>query len=53
MLQCCRTAKEMGSRRPVTMREEADNLVLNKQEALAAIKRRRAHLRFRIKIRFS
>ena len=30
------------------MREEADNLVLSKREALAAIKRKRAHLNVKI-----
>lgn len=30
LLWWCGKAKEMGSRRPVTMREEADNLVLSK-----------------------
>lgn len=43
-LQRCERAKEMGSSRPVTMREEAENLVLSKRKTLAGIKRRRTNL---------
>lgn len=48
MLQRCGKAKEMGSMGPVTIREERDNIVLSRQEALAAIKRRTTHLNVKI-----
>lgn len=39
-LHKCERAKEMESSRPVTMREETENLVLRNTKALAGIKRR-------------
>lgn len=46
LLWRCERAKEMGSRRPVTMREETEKLVLSKRKALAGIKRRRTNLTY-------